>query len=88
MNLEELVEAVRHCMGDNCDGCPLDCTVCKNGIEAVYVPVELLNLIEDGLKGAVSHGDRCEAKFSESGEREVCGQIDGSGNGGGAKKFR
>ena len=35
MDLEELVEAVRHCMGDNCDGCPLDSTICKNGIDAV-----------------------------------------------------
>lgn len=49
MNLEELAEAVRHCMGDNCEGCPLDRTVCKNGIEAVYVPVELLKLIVEEL---------------------------------------
>lgn len=49
MDRNELAEAVRHCMRDNCKGCPLDSTVCKNGVDGVYVPVELLKLIEEEL---------------------------------------
>ena len=49
MDRKELTDAVRHCKGDNCDGCPLDRTICKNIIKAVYVPVELLELIDEEL---------------------------------------
>ena len=51
MDRKELAEAVRHCMGDNCDGCPLNDTICKNDIEieGVLVPVELLKLIVEEL---------------------------------------
>jgi hypothetical protein len=49
MDRKELADAVRHCMRDNCEGCPLDSMICKNGIEAVYVPVELLKLIVEEL---------------------------------------
>lgn len=50
MNAKDLAEALRCCLEDDCENCPVQREICDTiDVEMAFVPVDLLEYIEEEL---------------------------------------